>query len=664
MQLYRFLFAFLLLPLAGCASPPKTAVDYVAGNAIANANFIATAQVDQYQRDAQATLTARDATQEAIAIEIRSTSEVATATAAAQQTQDALTFAMTVDSVTRESQARETQAAQAAIFATSTAQAMATEQTVSATRQAFELAQEQAKARRENAITIATSVLLILAGVVAFALVVLFFFKAIPILVGRLGLVHYGQHKNPLLLTTKGNQTVLADPMRMLQSAITIDDKGNVSMPQLSPDDLQVIVTGGALRTLVEQARNAPGHPPMLPSQITTSRKIGSYENFEEKRYELPHATQNSNVGHSEGLQDSFETPSLPAFIPWNVLHSSGGGGLALGMGHENIIAIDPSKTPHILLSGSSGAGKTRRALRPLVAQALAQSVVVALLNESGADFSPFYDHPNAFVIRGTPSTYISFLVGVIREMERREAVLRSARVSEWGRLPDSLADSPPALIVIDEVLSLAMMMDSSEQRQFWSLLATYASRARKLSMGSIGALTDPTYRILGNGLNWREQCSARVSFRVTKANVSRAVLDAGGAETLEEGQFLAMIGSGEIVKGVSANPTDAELKAYLTGHPVQPAIGQDWLLLSDGAEPVRTISETPRTTVFQEPELVPNIRIPISHERAPTLEERQFIRFLSCHDGMSKNAICKMVYGFKNGQTYAWVTGAVESSG
>jgi hypothetical protein len=661
MQLYKYLFALFLLLFAGCAAPPRTAVEYVSGNATANANFIATAQVDQYQRDAQATLTARDATQQAIAIEIRSTSEASTATASAQQTQDALVYAMTVDAVTRESQARETSTAQANVLATATAQAQATEQTILATRQAFELAQEQAKARRENIITIATSVLLILAGVVAFALVVLFFFKAIPILVGRLGLVHYGQHKNPLLLTTKGNQTVLADPMRMLQSALTIDEKGSVSMPKLTPDELQLIVTGGALRTLVEQARNAPGHPPMLPSQVSTRRKIGSYENFEEKRYELPHVIQNSNVGDSRGLQDSFETPSLPSFIPWNVLHSNGSGGLVLGMGHENIIVIDPAKTPHILLSGSSGAGKTRRALRPLVAQALAQSVVVALLNESGADFSPFYDHPNAFVIRGTPSTYINFLANVIREMERREAVLRNARVSEWGRLPDYLADGPPALVVIDEVLSLAMTMTPIEQRQFWSLLATYASRARKLSMGSIGALTDPTYRILGPGLNWREQCSARISFRVSKSNISRAVLDSGGAETLEEGQFLAMLGSGELVKGVSANPTDAELKTYLSQSPVRPVIGQDWLLLTDGTEPVRTGSEPLRTALFEE-EPVPNFRIPISHERAPTLEERQYMRFLHHQDGMSKNAICRMMYGFKNGQTYAWVTEAVES--
>jgi hypothetical protein len=138
-------------------------------------------------------------------------------------------------------------------------------------------------------------------------------------------------------------------------------------------------------------------------------------------------------------------------------------------------------------------------------------------------------------------------------------------------------------------------------------------------------------------------------------------VLDSGGAETLEEGQFLAMLGSGELVKGVSANPTDAELKTYLSQSPVRPVIGQDWLLLTDGTEPVRTGSEPLRTALFEE-EPVPNFRIPISHERAPTLEERQYMRFLHHQDGMSKNAICRMMYGFKNGQTYAWVTEAVES--
>src|SRR5690606_36502953 len=126
--------------------------------------------------------------------------------------------------------------------------------------------------------------------------------------------------------------------------------------------------------------------------------------------------------------QDRFLSPSedtiLPASISWNMLSSYAGDALVLAMGHQGIVSIDLGQTPHVLLSGSSGTGKTRRALRPLIAQALAQGVVLVLLNESAADFSPFYDHPNAFLIRGSAATYMAFLESAIREMERREPIL------------------------------------------------------------------------------------------------------------------------------------------------------------------------------------------------------------------------------------------------
>ncbi|MCI0396618.1 MAG: hypothetical protein L0322_17000, partial [Chloroflexi bacterium] len=103
----------------------------------------------------------------------------------------------------------------------------------------------------------------------------------------------------------------------------------------------------------------------------------------------------------------------------------------------------------------------------------------------------------------------------------------------------------------------------------------------RKLAMGSIGALTDPTYRVLGTGLTWREQCNARLTFRVAKASVSRAVLDTGGAEALGEGEFLAMLGTPDIINGVAPNPRDEELTAYLDNHPIPAVERPEWL---DGA--------------------------------------------------------------------------------
>jgi hypothetical protein len=116
------------------------------------------------------------------------------------------------------------------------------------------------------------------------------------------------------------------------------------------------------------------------------------------------------------------------------------------------------------------------------------------------------------------------------------------------------------------------------EQREFWGFLAAFASRARKVGMASIGLATDPAFRAPGQGgLNYRSQC-ARISFRLLQAAGSRAILDAGGAEGLAEGQFLALLDPPGLVPGVTANPGREELAAYLDGQAVTAVVEPAWL--------------------------------------------------------------------------------------
>jgi len=120
-------------------------------------------------------------------------------------------------------------------------------------------------------------------------------------------------------------------------------------------------------------------------------------------------------------------------------------------------------------VTGISGSGKTRRLLRPLIAQALRDGYYVVLMNESGSDFSPFYNHPNACVVRGSVEEYMTVLGAALGEMARREDILRAAQTSEWRRLPGSyLAQNPHMLLAIDELLALAATLSATEQRAFW----------------------------------------------------------------------------------------------------------------------------------------------------------------------------------------------------
>ena len=204
------LISVLALLLVACTAAPSAA-GFVSGEATADPALIATAQADQYLRDAAATLDARNLTQQAVAFEIQLTAQANTATAQAQQTRNALNFALTADSATvqaqetfmaatqqaqatavaatERAQATNTTQAQQARAATSTAVAVATRDTLQATRHAAELEQALAAARREQIVTMATTIILGLVSIAVAVLLILFFWKVIPILVKRLGLV-------------------------------------------------------------------------------------------------------------------------------------------------------------------------------------------------------------------------------------------------------------------------------------------------------------------------------------------------------------------------------------------------------------------------------------------------------------------------------------------
>jgi hypothetical protein len=218
-------------------------------------------------------------------------------------------------------------------------------------------------------------------------------------------------------------------------------------------------------------------------------------------------------------------------------------------------------------------------------------------MNESGADFSPFYRQPNATtIVRGAVADYMAVFDSALVEMGRRGVQLRRAGTSEWGRLPLTWqTDNPPVLLAIDELLALVMLLSPTEQRQFWGLIAAFGSRARKVGMCSIGLATDPTYRALGQGgLNYRTQC-ARISFRVMQSPGSRAILDETGAESLEQGQFMALLGEPGVVRGMTANPSDEELRSYLAYSPAPALPPPAWLETASSALETANSDETKR---------------------------------------------------------------------
>ena len=410
------LMTLCCLLLTACATPIPTAADVVVRQTVTDPRLVASVQADQYQRDAQATLDAQARTRETLALSIQQTAVAATTTAAHshtqatattqhQQTADALTFALTAEAATHQAQqtrtaatvqVQETQKAQAIQSgqATATAVFVATQAALVVTHQAHELAQAQAAAKREQVVTAVTTALVILAAVAGGSLLIVFFWQVIPTFVNRLGVVRYGQHGNPLLITERKGRTTLTNPLQMLQAGLNIEEDGRIVMPELTPDEWQTLIAGGFLRVLIEQIRHAPGHRPVLPSEETLYRRVAGIET-ERKTKHLPPSrglkrpSQEEQQETAVNVANDFNLPTPPLDLlsaldqeQAILIHGAKGTGKTTLLKHlmarrHNCLILDPHGAPHKWPNCLMvGAGRDYEAI------ALALTGLVALMNQ------------------------------------------------------------------------------------------------------------------------------------------------------------------------------------------------------------------------------------------------------------------------------------------
>lgn len=251
----------------------------------------------------------------------------------------------------------------------------------------------------------------------------------------------------------------------------------------------------------------------------------------------------------------------LPSVAPWSIVESWRGPGFSIGVDETlRPVIVNPETTPHLLVAGTSGSGKTRGILLPVVVQALNNGWNVVLVNDRAADFAAVRSHPALSNPSKDNESKVEMVERVAAEVRRRDQVLRDASATTWGRM-----DRPgaPLMLVVDEIVSFAWSLRSTTPdlaRRLWSAIITITSEGRKMAIMFVGATTDPTYRTLGKeGLTMRENCG-RVAMKMKNAAQSRAILDEPSAETLGRFEFVAALGFGEQVRGRAFSPEDHQL--------------------------------------------------------------------------------------------------------
>ena len=515
----KWVFLFLsLLALPACQQQP-TAADAVAGRSTASAELVGTVQADQYRRDAEATLQARDQAAQALAWQLQATAVAATSVAAQAQTASALTWAMTVDAATAQAVATATQQARLDDMATVQAQGTATQQArldavataqangtatavaAAATRQAYELARAEAEAAREEMWRTGTRIILIILIALLLAGGGYVLWRFLPTWVNRASVVKYGQHGNPLLVTNHNGQTVITDPIRMLQPSLRIGNDGQAEMPHLSPDDLQAYMAVSALRLLMEQAAHAPGHAPQLPAETITarSRRVGPVEtgNTTTTRYAPPIVTQLPRVE----MPASASAPTLPfsqtapppllsaAQQPLALIDAAlRRNEILLGIDDGLPIAVPARELCHVGIAGATGGGKST-VLRLLLTQLLAAGASVVLADPHYADVDP-RSGDDWRTIRANLRMQPAFryrdirelLAWLVGEIDQRLAMRRSGQVWDTS-----------LFLAFDEYPLIAQNVPEAAD-----LVGRTLREGRKVDVFVLGAFQDALVRSLG----------------------------------------------------------------------------------------------------------------------------------------------------------------------
>jgi S-DNA-T family DNA segregation ATPase FtsK/SpoIIIE len=283
-----------------------------------------------------------------------------------------------------------------------------------------------------------------------------------------------------------------------------------------------------------------------------------------------------------------IQVPNREREIIWlreNVESSEFIGGkskLTLALGKDingRIVTADLAGMPHLLIAGSTGAGKSvaiNAMIMSILYKATPDQVRLILVDPKRLELGNYEGVPHLFTpIITEPKLAANALRNAVREMERRLKLLAAKgvrNIDQYNKLFDQ--DGTPSLfgddsedkpipyivIIIDELADL-MMLDSGNVEESVTRLA---QMARAVGIHLVLATQRPSVDVI-TGLI-KANFPARISFRVATKIDSRTILDANGSEALlGRGDMLYLpSGSSRLLRLHAPYVTESEISAVV----------------------------------------------------------------------------------------------------
>jgi DNA segregation ATPase FtsK/SpoIIIE-like protein len=199
-------------------------------------------------------------------------------------------------------------------------------------------------------------------------------------------------------------------------------------------------------------------------------------------------------------------------------------------------INFSSSNSPHLLIGGTTGSGKSEALntlLYGLTEHYSPQELRLLLVDPKGTELVGFEESPFLDADIGWDGqSAIEILDAAVEEMQKRYSQFRDARARSLPEFNEKAAEGdqlPWWLIVLDEYADL--IADADEKKKIEHYLRRLAQKARAAGIHVIIATQKPSVDVINTVL--RSNLPAQLALKVRSATESRVIMNESGAETL-----------------------------------------------------------------------------------------------------------------------------------